>query len=177
MARKNKNGITDQQQKFADLYRADPERNITKAYRKAYPKCKRDTSAAVSGSKLLKSANVAAYLELKMGKAEKVADISQARVLKEIARIGFSDLRRAFDKNGKLLSIKDMPDDIAASISSIEVLAGPEGTVLTINKIKTWDKNSALEKLCKHLGIFSADKIAVTMSHEEWVKQLSQPKK
>jgi phage terminase small subunit len=43
------------------------------------------------------------------------------RVLLEIARLGFSDLRRLFHEDGRLKGPHEWDDDTAASISSIEI--------------------------------------------------------
>ncbi|MDO6966972.1 terminase small subunit [Rhizobium alvei] len=84
------------------------------------------------------------------------AEVTVARVLQELSRIGFSDLRRAFDKSGRLLRPEEWDDDTAAAIASVEVVTRNigDGEVEHVHKIKVWDKNSALEKIAKHLGMF-----------------------
>lgn len=104
------------------------------------------------------------------------AEVTVTRVLKELARIGMADFRKAFDADGNLLPIQDWGDELAAAVSSVEVVtrglpgeaddeldAQPHGGALArkrsakveyVHKIKFWDKNSALEKIAKHLGMF-----------------------
>lgn len=84
------------------------------------------------------------------------AEATVARVLEEMRRLGFSDMRKAFDANGNLKRPEDWDDDFAAAVSSIEVVTRSigDGEVEHIHKIKVWDKNSALEKMAKHLGMF-----------------------
>jgi phage terminase small subunit len=84
------------------------------------------------------------------------AEITVARVLQEIGRLGFADLRQGFDELGQLKRPQNWSDAFAASVASIEVVTKNlgEGEVEYVHKIKTWDKNSALEKLAKHLGMF-----------------------
>ena len=90
------------------------------------------------------------------------AEIDVARVLKEFGRIGFSDLRKAFTPGGALLHPGEWDDDFAAAVSSVEVVSRPTGEkddmdrpiVEHVHKLKLWDKNSALEKIAKHLGMF-----------------------
>lgn len=111
-----------------------------------------------------------------LGKGSQRAEVSVARILEELARLGMSDVRRAFDADGNLLPIEDWDDALAAAVSSIEVVTRglpgeaheeldgqPHGGALKrnrgakveyVHKIKFWDKNSALEKLAKHLGMF-----------------------
>ena len=57
----NANGLTDNQQVFADEYLID--RNASRAYRTAYPRIKNDETARACGSRLLAKANVSAYIE------------------------------------------------------------------------------------------------------------------
>lgn len=87
--------------------------------------------------------------------------VSQDRVIQEIARIGLSDMRKLFDDGGRLLQPHEWDEDTAASIASIEVdqrkEPGDDGEQYTVTKIKAWDKNAALEKLCKHLGLYEKD--------------------
>lgn len=110
--------------------------------------------------------------ELQQKGADK-ASISVARVLQEMSRLGLADIRNGFDADGNLLPPQEWSDDFAASVASIEVVtrtlpssaeeATKEGgrkvrrrkaKVEYVHKIRFWDKNSALEKIAKHLGMF-----------------------
>lgn len=82
-------------------------------------------------------------------------EITQDRVLKELARIGFSDLRGLIDDDGGIKPPSEWTDDVAASVSSLEIVQSGEGAQL--HKIRTYDKNQALEKLAKHLGLYEGD--------------------
>lgn len=78
----------------------------------------------------------------------------------ELARLGFSDARSLLDDDGNLLPLKQLPDDVAAAVQAVEFVMRPgatRGEVDRVCKIKLWDKNSALEKISKHLGMFEAD--------------------
>src|SRR5690606_34339950 len=90
------------------------------------------------------------------------AEVSIARVLDEMRKLGFSDIRRAFTPGGSILSPEDWDDDFAAAVAAVEVVsrntnekdADGRTVIEHVHKIKMWDKNSALEKLAKHLGMF-----------------------
>jgi len=81
------------------------------------------------------------------------------RVLAEYGHIGFLDIRTAFDKDGNLKTIQELPEDVARSIAGIEfeeIFAGGKAKVHVgrIHKIKLASKLGALDSIAKHLGMF-----------------------
>jgi phage terminase small subunit len=84
------------------------------------------------------------------------------RVLQEISRIAFSDLRKFYDEKGNLRQLSDLDSNEAAAIASLEeyeehISHGTECTAVgRTKKIKLWNKNQALEKLGEHLGLFES---------------------
>jgi hypothetical protein len=58
--------------------------------------------------------------------------------------------RKLFRKDGTPIPISELDDDTAAMISAIEVDA--DGRLM---RIRLWDKNAALEKAMKHLGLYT----------------------
>lgn len=116
-------------------------------------------SAHVTASRLLKKANVRAALDAKIEKVEEESGVTQARVLQELARIGFSDIRRWFHDSGRLLQPHEFPDDVAACITSIEVSREKttRGELVTTEdslvKVRAADKIGALTLMCRHLGM------------------------
>ncbi len=84
-------------------------------------------------------------------------EVTQDRVLLEIARLAFNDPRKAFDLNGSLLPVQEWPDEVAAAISSIkitELQSDDEGREL-LKEIKFWDKGRQIELAAKHLGMLT----------------------
>jgi phage terminase small subunit len=88
------------------------------------------------------------------------ADVTAQRVLQELARIAFSDIRSIFDENGNLKQMNQIGDDAAAAISGLEVEIKPEfdekGRVIgetRVAKIKRTDKMAALKVLAEHVGV------------------------
>ena len=69
--------MTDKQRKFCDEYLIDC--NATRAYRKAYPNVKKDSSAAVCAAKLLRIAKVQEYINKQLEKisSEKIAEAKE----------------------------------------------------------------------------------------------------
>ena len=94
----------------------------------------------------------------------KNADITAERVMLELARVGFSDIRKIVDASGRLLPLIELDDDIAASIAGIEVESRMESeldlatgekrmTPVVTTKIKKSDKVAALNILAKHFKL------------------------
>jgi phage terminase small subunit len=82
---------------FALAYVA--QRNKTAAYKSAYPSCKSDGSARVGADRLLGNKVVAARIEeLRTAVAAAVVErtgVDEARIVDELAKIAFSDIRKA----------------------------------------------------------------------------------
>jgi len=137
--------LNAKQRRFVDEYLIDL--NATQAaIRSGYSK----KSAGIGGFDLLKNPNVAAAIEARMKARAKRADINQDRVLLELARIGFSDIRRVikWGPNGATLKqSSEITEDDAAAISEISQTA--HGI-----KIKFHSKPAALQLLGQHLGTF-----------------------
>ena len=69
--------LTEKQKIFADEYLLDL--NATRAYRTAYPSCKKDGTAAAAGARLLRNVNVSQYIDeqLELLHSERVADAQE----------------------------------------------------------------------------------------------------
>jgi len=149
--------LTPNQRLFIAEYLKD--RNATRSYLAAYPSVKSENAARVNASKLLTKANIQAAIFEAIKAQEERTQITADKTLREIARVGFSDVRKLFDANGNLKTIADLDDDTAAAIAGVDVVTvGSGDEVAYIKKIKLWDKNSALEKLGKHFRMF-VDKV------------------
>lgn len=70
-------GLTEKQKRFCEEYLIDL--NATRAYKAVYKNCKKESVAAVNGSKLLRKANVKAYIDEQLEKihSEKTADAKE----------------------------------------------------------------------------------------------------
>ena len=119
-------------------------------------------SAEVQASRLLRIDKVRDAVKAAVAKAAERAEIDASRVLKEAFRIATSDIRNVLSDDGKLKHPHEWGDDIAAAIASVEVVTRPVGSGETarieyVHKLKAWDKNSALDKLMRHLGLYNQD--------------------
>lgn len=126
-------------------------------------------TAETHASRLMRLPTVRAAIEAAMAKRSARLEITQDRALKEAARLAFSDIRQIFDAHGGLLPVKDWPDDLAACISSVEVLKrnvnSDDGKTDDVLKVRLWDKPKNLEMLFKHLGLL-IERVEVTGSAE-----------
>ncbi len=162
-----KGKLTRNQKVFCDEYLIDL--NATRAYRAAYKNVKRDETAAVNGSRLLRNAKVKDYLDKRIKDRERRTEITQDKVLKELAKIAFDDIKNyleyktvqtvvAYDDGEPIIdyrTIVDLKDSATIDTRNIsEITIGKDGQF----KFKLYCKDNALVQLGKHLGMF-ADKI------------------
>jgi len=134
--------------------------NASEAYRKAYNagRMKAETIHA-RASELMADGRVTVRIgELRQAVASKVV-ATEARVIEELARIGLFDPGELFAEDGSLLPIKNMLPEVRAAIASIEIEEiDADGRVIgRVKKVKLWDKNSAADKLLRHLGAYEKD--------------------
>lgn len=150
--------MNPKQKKFADEWLVDC--NGTQAAIRAGYSAK---TAEVKGSQLLNTPDIKAYIEGRQAKLSDKVGVTVEMIVAEYKKIAFCDLRTAYDERGILLSIKDIPDGIAASLCGIEVLEQFEGFgkdrihVGNTVKVKIIEKTKALDALGKHLGMFEKD--------------------
>lgn len=148
------NSLSDQVIRFCDEYLV--HFNATKAAKAAGYSAK---TAGQQASRLLKNVKVQEYLQKKQVKVANKLEATHERTMLEIARIAFADPRKMYDDAGNLKNIKDMDDDTAAAIASVETEELFEGRgedrqqVGLVRKVKKWSKLGALGILADHHGI------------------------
>ena len=91
------------------------------------------------------------------------ADCTADRVMQELARVAFSDIRDMFDEEGNLLPIHELSDDAAAAVAGIDVEykvergrdddGNPTQVVSRVAKIRRAPKMDALKVLAQHLKL------------------------
>lgn len=156
--------LTEKQKRFADEYLVDL--NATRAYKTAYLSCKKDETAWVNGSKLLRNTKVSEYIKARQQELQKKTEITQERVLAEYAKLAFFDVRKMFDDDGKPLDITQLDGETAAALVGLDVQDAYEGFgedrvfIGYTKKYKLADKKGALDSLARHLGMFE-DKLKI----------------
>jgi phage terminase small subunit len=172
LAPRQQRSLGERQQRFVDEYICDL--NATQAaIRAGYS----SRTAKAQGSRLLTNADIQRAVTARMAARSNRTEVAADRVLLEIARLGFSDLRRIFHQDGRLKRPDEWDDDTAAAISSVEIVTRDlgDGVVEYVRKVKLWDKGKALEQLSKHLGLYRdqgpserpSDRPLSDMSYEE----------
>ncbi|SEN73782.1 phage terminase small subunit [Nitrosospira multiformis] len=145
--------LTPKQQRFVVEYCVDF--NATAAYIRAGYDA-RGNSAEAAASRLLSNVKVQEAIEQKQREVAKRCELTTENIVREAAAVAFSDIRKLFNRDGSPKAIHEMDDATAAAISTIEV-----GQTITDGKvtgrtcrIRLWDKNSAQERLFRHMGLF-----------------------
>ena len=83
--------LTDKQIIFANEYLVDL--NATRAYKKAYPKVKKDSVAASNGNRLLRNAKVKNYIDEQLKKIEDKSIADAAEVMKYLTAVMRNELK------------------------------------------------------------------------------------
>ena len=164
--------LTAKQQKFIDEYLIDL--NATRAYKAAYPKCQSDEAANAASSRLLRNVKVQEQIENEQKKIQERTQITQDKIVQELARIAFSNATDfvevvtrpikhkkwdekiqdyvyedgdVYEQDIVLKDTKSLSDDQKAAIASIKNTR--HGIA-----IEQCNKVEALRLLGQHLGMF-----------------------
>ena len=145
--------LTPKQERFVAEYLIDL--NATQAaIRAGYS----EKTADKQGSQLLGKTSIAQAIAAAKSKRDKRTGITQDKVVAELAKLGFYDIRKAVRWGVKpefigddaiypveMIASEDMDDDTAAAVSEVSLTA--QGV-----KIKMADKRAALETLLRHVS-------------------------
>jgi phage terminase small subunit len=175
--------LTPKQERFVAEYLVDL--NATQAAIRAGYSAK---TARSIGHELLTKPDIQDAITTGRATLAEKTGITQERVLKEYARLGFLDIRKAFDENGHLKPISELDDDTAAAIAGIDIVENQCGAEISADgirtvesytkKLKIADKKGALDSIARHLGMFNDSltlKGRLTLTHEEALEQLDKP--
>lgn len=148
--------MTPKQKRFCDEYMVDFN-GTQAAIRAGYS----TNTANMQASRLLSKDNIKKYVNVRQKALAEKTGITAERVINEIAKIAFANMRLYVDKGNVPKDIGDLPDDIAAAVQEVTREEKEFKGVKTVTKkIKLNPKLDALRDLGKHLGLFT-DKIEI----------------
>jgi phage terminase small subunit len=157
--------LNAKQQRFVDEYLTDL--NATQAAIRAGYSAK---TASEQAYDLLRKPQIQELISERQQDRKQRTEITQDRVLQELARLAFLDIRRAFNDDGSLKPINELDDDTAAAIAGMDIVEmagaagmGPDGVdhiPLQTKKIKLAEKKGAIELLMRHMGMLN-DKLEI----------------
>ena len=133
-------------------------------------------TAGVIGHELLKIPEIRVEIDTILAEQKKKLEISPNKVLQELAKIAYQDVRKLFrteidETTGKkvrvLTPIEELDDNAAAAISGVEVeklyqhfAKGGAEERGTVTKVRTRDSVAALTVLARHLKLLT-DRVEV----------------
>lgn len=143
--------LTKRQARFVEEYLTDF--NATQAaVRAGYSK----VNAARIGYENLQKVHITSAI----GNRQKQLVVSSGggpeRIVKELTKLGFYDVRDLFDGEWNLLKPEQIKDEVRAAITSVSRTTTPQGHVTV--KVTLASKLGAMELLGKILGILNPDK-------------------
>lgn len=119
-------------------------------------------TAKEQGARLLTNVHIQKAVQERRQQHQANTGLTVERVLLEAMRLAFFDIRKLTDADGNPIPINQLDDDTAAAIQGLElaterVRGDDEGAETVVRKYKIADKNAAVERLFKHLGLFQKD--------------------
>lgn len=161
---------------FAHLYRGGPDEvrgNAVACYRMVHPAA----SVATAQAKACLYYNhpiVQAILDEKAQELCEQADITQERVLQELAKLAFFNVQALFNDDGTPKAISELDEHTAAAIAGVDVatIGNKDVGLGTILKMKLADKKGALELLGKNLKMWT-DKVEASVNGGQSIADLA----
>lgn len=142
--------LTPKQARFVEEYLIDL--NAAAAARRAGYSARR---SEVIGYENLTKHDVQAAIEVAQRERSVRTGVTADRVIQEIARIAFADPRSvmAWGSDGVMpRESSELTDDEAAAVSEVSQTVTKDGGSM---RVKMHSKTDALDKLCKHLGLYN----------------------
>lgn len=138
------------------------------AYRHAYPRSRQWKAKTVheQASALFAEPKIAARVNALQAAAAEKAAVKAGEILTEALRLAKSDIANIMNADGTVKLPHELDAATRAAVASFEI--DDLGKI----KYRFWDKNQALEKLFKHLGLYEKDNAQQNPLADLW-KQVS----
>ena len=141
MPRRRKPGLTPKQKRFVAEYLTDL--NATQAaIRAGYP----PSSANEMACHLLAKSNIEEIVAAGIARRNARVEVTQDRVIAELARIGFADTRDLYHEDGTPKAPNELDPHTAAAVSSVETVirVGKDGKEEATYRLRLHPKVPAL---------------------------------
>lgn len=125
--------------------------------------------ASSRGYELVRNNEVQVQIAAAAAERVKTCEVHADLVLRELLALATVDLAAAFDEDGSLKRIHDIPPQVRKAIAGVDVFEefegkGPDRRLIGhTRKLKFWDRTKALEMLGRYLALFK-DKLDLTVS-------------
>src|SRR5262249_1107946 len=129
--------LTPRQQKFVEEYLVDFNGKQA-AIRAGYA----PHTADITGSQLLALPKVKARVDWAIASRVSRIQVRQDDVVRELLRLALVDTTQAFDAEGKLLPVREWPEDVRRAISGFDV--EERGGETVVKKIRFYSKPAQL---------------------------------
>jgi phage terminase small subunit len=134
-----------------------------------------EPSVALMANRWLHDEDVMARIEQLANERHAKLEVNAQDVLRELLGIALADPVEAFDENGALLPIRQIPQGLRRTISSMEsediIQPGTGKVIGRTKKLKFWDKTRGLEMLARHLALFR-DSLTVHQGEQTEVNEV-----
>lgn len=160
---RDEHGLTQKERLFADLYILNPQMSGAEVVRQAGYKVTTNDSAHSRSTQILAIPAVKAYIEKRRAKLAAKTEITQEKVLAELAKLAFAnqlDYMTVQDDGLAHVDLSKMTRDQAAAIQELTVDEyvegkGEDAREVRKVKLKLADKRAALVDVGKTLGMFT----------------------
>ena len=149
----------------------------SEAYRRAYPASLKwaDKTVWARASELAADRMVSGRVAELSKKAASANEVTVERVVGELARLAFFDVRKLVSGDGRPIPLHELDEDSARAIVGLDVatVGNAQQGVGEVLKFKLADKGAALERLGKFLKMFT-DRVEVDGNLTVVVRRLSE---
>lgn len=154
--------LTKKEEAFCEIYARtlNGYRSYLEAYGRVPANPQEKNNIRGYACKILKKENVQERIKKIQHHLQMKHCVTKDRVIEELARIAFCDPRNFYEDDGTIKDITTIDSNLIGALQSfdIEEVRNRQGNIVgKLKKIKFNDKNSALEKLAKHLGLYEKD--------------------
>ena len=115
------------------------------------------------GRELATKPVIIAEIQRQKADIQAASGVTLESIVQELQKLALCDIKEAFDADGNLRPIADIPLIVRKAIASIEIFGEFQGQgakrkyIGNTAKVKFWPKTDALGQLMKHLGGFEKD--------------------